>query len=103
MTILEAPDAKELEGRTFFCPTADVSISGVRLSLHRDIPAGSQIELRIAFKEPLRAFRHRGRVVWSQEVGQKHPHAVGIEFFDRGATDGEWIAFMKGKDAPGRG
>jgi len=81
VTVLSAPEAPDLVDRTFFCPTADLSLHGMRLSVHVSVPVGAVIQLRVAFVNPLRAFTHDGRVVWGRkdETG-RHPFALGVEF-----------------------
>lgn len=87
VTILSAPDVPDLENRTFFCPTADISIGGLRLSVHTHVPMGAVLVLRIAFNNPLRAFKHVASVVWTQDVEDpRHPFSLGVEFHEGDAA-----------------
>lgn len=80
VTLLSVPEAKELEGRTFTCTTADISGGGVRLVASTKIPVGTVMELRVAAVNPPAAFRHVGRVSWALEVLSPPACFVGIEF-----------------------
>ncbi|MDA0989428.1 MAG: PilZ domain-containing protein, partial [Verrucomicrobia bacterium] len=81
VTIISASGAPDLINRTFFCPTADLSRSGLRLTVHIGVPVGAELELRIAFLKPLRTFTHAGRVVWvRKENHDRFPYALGVEF-----------------------
>jgi len=82
VTVLAAPAAREIEGRTFFCRTEDLSASGLRLRLHCAMPDGSALALRVAFAAPLRAFRLVGRSVWSRKSDAESVFEVGVEFRD---------------------
>jgi hypothetical protein len=81
VTVLAAENAAELENKTFFCPTENLSVTGLRLSVQVPVPVGSILELRIAFAKPLRSFQHSGRVVWIRRDDEgRLAHALGIEF-----------------------
>lgn len=81
VTVLSAPEAPELVDRTFFCPTDDLSLHGMRLCVHVSVPVGALVQLRVAFIKPLRAFKHDGRVVWvRKDESGPHPYALGVEF-----------------------
>jgi hypothetical protein len=80
VTVLCAAGSPELEGRTFFCTTDDISGGGLRFSNHTRIPEGSTLELRVTCSHPLRAFRHIGRVAWVNEVPEDRPYAEGVQF-----------------------
>lgn len=81
VTILSAEAAPNLVNKTFFCPTENLSESGLRLSVHVGVPVGAELELRIAFLKPLRSFKHEGRVVWvRRESRHRFPYAIGVEF-----------------------
>ena len=80
ITVLAAPEARELEGRTFFCPTEDLSVSGLRLKVHAAIPKGAALALRVAFASPLKAFRLIGRSAWSRDTDEGSLCEIGVEF-----------------------
>ena len=81
VTVLSAEAAPELVDKTFFCPTENLSESGLRLSVHVAVPVGAELEMRIAFLNPLRSFKHEGRVVWfRRENRDRYPYALGVEF-----------------------
>ena len=96
VTVLAAPAAREIEGRTFFCRTEDLSASGLRLRLHCAMPDGSALALRVAFSVPLKAFRLIGRSAWTREVDAASEYEVGVEFRDCPArTMSEWRDAVK--------
>ncbi|MCE9615429.1 MAG: PilZ domain-containing protein [Lentisphaerae bacterium] len=81
VTVLEADGAPDLVDKTFFCPTEDISATGLRLCLHQRVPVGALLSMRIAFHKPVRAFKHEGRVVWFRTGDfNGHPHALGVQF-----------------------
>lgn len=47
--------------------------------MHRSVPVGAELELRIAFRRPVRSFKHEGHVVWVREESFRgHPFALGV-------------------------
>jgi hypothetical protein len=80
VTVVSAQNAPEIENQTYFCPTEDLSLVGLKLNVPEEIPSGSQIELRVAIMKPLRSFMHHGEVRWSKQVGGRFPYAIGIKF-----------------------
>ena len=93
VTLVGVPGRKDLEGRTFTCTSADVSVGGVRLVSNVHIPIGTIMELRLASVSPPAAFRHIGRVNWQLEVLSPPAHFVGIEF--TGTDESTRIAWYK--------
>ena len=79
VTVLSSPDDKNLENKTYSCSTEDVSAGGIRLSLPAALPVGSNMEMRVVSKKPVKTFWHVGRVVWSGR-GRDGNIDVGIEF-----------------------
>jgi c-di-GMP-binding flagellar brake protein YcgR len=66
---------RELPGRT-----SDLSEGGVRLLLEGDLPAGTEVSLRISLKEPPCAFTHTGIVRWCRKDDAVEVYHVGLEF-----------------------
>jgi hypothetical protein len=64
VTVLSAPDARDMEHSTFTCLSNDLSVSGLNISVHSGIPVGAVLRLRVELTEPLETFEHVGRVVW---------------------------------------
>lgn len=81
VTILRAADIPEIEGATFFCSTEDISVNGLRLSMHRRLPVGAELRLLVAFSEPLQAFTHVGKVLWVQASDGNPTFAVGVRLW----------------------
>ena len=78
--VLSAPRNPDLENRTFFCDTEDISPRGARFCVDTRFPVGAMLELRVALQHPLQAFRHVGRVAWLEAVEEGTPYLVGVEF-----------------------
>lgn len=85
VTIVSVPGSPDMENNTFFCTTEDLSAGGVKMYADRHVPRGSVVELRVAFSQPLRAFKHRGRVAWVKEVEGEGRYTMGVEFVDSDA------------------
>jgi len=86
--VLTAPEAATLEGKTYFCTTEDLSAGGLRFNVSAPVPVGTVLELRVAFSQPISAYRHIGKVVWLKETpDQSSPYSVGVEFTDTAPND----------------
>ncbi len=66
VTVISAPEAPQIESRTYYCWTHDLSASGLRFSVHTKVPVGAILKLEIIFDTPREVFRHIGKVVWQQ-------------------------------------
>jgi hypothetical protein len=82
VTVLSAPEVPDLEGMTFFCRTEDLSINGLRLHVHTHVPLGAMLDMRVAFKDPLRSFKLSGLVAWGRLIDRTSAVELGIEFGD---------------------
>jgi len=81
VTVLSSDEAPALADKAFFCPTENLSMTGLRLMLHVNVPVDTSMQLRIAFIKPLRAFHHEGRSVWIRKLDSSSlPYACGVEF-----------------------
>ena len=92
VSILSAPQVKDLEGRAFCCRTADLSATGLRLSVPCQVPVGTAMRMVIAFSDPLRSFKQRGMVMWAREAqSDRYPFAIGVNFTDMSPAEiSEW-------------
>jgi hypothetical protein len=70
VTVLSAPEAPEIERRSFYCWTHDLSVGGLKFCVHTHVPMGAILKLEVAFKEPAEEFRHIGQVMWEQEFDE---------------------------------
>jgi len=101
VTVVSAPGAEQLNGRTFFCLTADVSEGGIRLNMDTRVPGSTLMDIRVAFSDPLQSFKHRGRVVWVSEMAEVVRYAVGIELLDRNSPEMQhWVRVIRAKSKP---
>jgi len=92
ITILWASHNPDLEGRTFFCRTGDVSIDSLSFDLYCPIPIDAVLDLNIQLSAPVEQFKHRGSV---QRCTAHHNGAdacsVGVKLEDaQGHTVVEW-------------
>lgn len=91
VTVVSAQNAPEIENQTYFCPTEDLSVDGLKLNVPTQIPSGSKIELRVAMMKPLRSFMHHGEVRWSKQMSGRFPYSIGIKFTSiEGSTWALW-------------
>jgi hypothetical protein len=102
VTVISAPGAERLNGRTFFCVASDVSEGGIRLKMDTRVPGSTLMDIRVAFSDPLQSFKHRGRVAWISEMAETAQFAVGIELLDRNSPAmRHWASVIKSKRASG--
>jgi hypothetical protein len=95
--VLAAPETPDLQNRTFFCTTADISRSGLRFCADVPVPVDTTLELRVSFARPLRAFVHVGQAVWVREekLNDGARYAVGVTFTNTATpTHIEWKALL---------
>ena len=70
VTVLSAPEAPEIERKSFYCWTNDLSVAGLKFCVHTHVPMGAILKLEVAFGEPTEVFRHIGQVMWEQEFDE---------------------------------
>jgi hypothetical protein len=99
VTVLASDAAPEIVNQTFFCPTEDLSATGLRLCLNYMVPVGALLSMRIAFRKPVRAFKHEGRVVWSRRgLYNGRPYALGVQFTQlQSGTSETWRRMLEHK------
>lgn len=98
VNVVSAAAAPKLEKQHFFCATSDVSVGGVKMSIHEPVPVGSTMELRIAIPGVKEAFRHVGHVAWIEQNDGPDSYSVGIEFLDADmATQDTWRDIIEKK------
>jgi len=95
--IKSAPEVKNIEGKTFLCHSADVSMRGVQLKSNVDIQIGTILEMDIILKQTSKNYIHVGNVVWKTETnddgteGETH-YNVGIRFNEMSnPQSSDWI------------
>ena len=67
VTVISAPEAPEIERKSFFCWTHDLSVGGLKFCVHTHVPMGALLKLEVVFADPCEEFRHIGQVMWEQE------------------------------------
>ena len=83
--IKTAPEAKELEGKTFPSRIAEISFGGLQMHLDCDIPIGALLILEIVFTGSQNKYWHIGKVMWKNDpiediIEQKPGYRIGIVF-----------------------
>ncbi len=71
VTVLSAPEAPEIERKSFYCWTQDLSVGGLKFCVHTHVPMGAILKLEVTFEGPEEAFRHIGQVMWEQEFDEQ--------------------------------
>lgn len=71
VTVLSAPEAPEIERKSFYCWTHDLSVGGLKFCVHSHVPMGAILKLEVVFTEPNEIFRHIGQVMWEQEFEEE--------------------------------
>lgn len=72
----------ELGWRASFCSAADISMGGVRLSLHDRLLEGSRVTMDIALEDPDEVFIRSGKVAWVRDLDEGFSYTTGIAFAD---------------------
>jgi len=71
VTVLSAPEAPEIERKSFYCWTHDLSVGGLKFCVHSHVPMGAILKLEVNFSDPHETFRHIGHVMWEQEYEEE--------------------------------
>lgn len=78
MTVKSLPEDTPA-GKTYFVGwTEDMSIGGLRLTSHGQLPVGAGLKLRIECTHPQETYDIGGRVMWCVEDGDVNATRVGI-------------------------
>ncbi len=82
VTVLQAPEAPQLEHCRFYCWTHDLSQGGLKFCVHSAVPIGALLKLEIAFQDPDAHFVHFGRVMWAQPFDEEGIVSIwlGVKF-----------------------
>jgi len=68
VTVLSSPEAPDIERKSFYCWTHDLSEGGLKFAVHTHVPIGAVLKLEVAFIQGTNeVFRHIGRVMWEQD------------------------------------
>ena len=90
VTVLLSPEAPEIEGKSFYCWTRDLSEGGLKFAVHSHVPIGALLKLEIEFLDgPKVEFQHNGNVMWEQEFNEDGiiSNWLGVKFTE--TLDGE--------------
>ena len=83
VTVLSSPEAPEIERKSFYCWTHDLSEGGLKFTVHTHVPIGAVLKLEVVFiKGSKDVFRHIGRVMWEQEFEEEGviSNWLGVKF-----------------------
>src|SRR3990172_2215542 len=79
-----APEMKDLEGRVFNSNSVDLSLGGLQMLVEFPVPVGAALELKVTFHDSAKTYRHKGLVIWDDEMdplGPQQPmHKAGVQF-----------------------
>ena len=78
ITLLEKTAEPEVESRTFFCSTRNISCTGLQLTSTEHIPVGTKFDLLIVLTWCFWGFAHSGLVVWSKADKENNTYSLGI-------------------------
>ncbi len=71
VTVLSSPEAPEIERKSFYCLTHDLSVGGLKFAVHSHVPVGAVLKLEVVFQDNSEGgFQHIGRVMWEQEFDE---------------------------------
>lgn len=97
VTVLTAPDAPMLEGRSFSCTTRDLSAGGLRFCVHTEVPLESALELEVEIASPHDNYVHLGKVAWVGEISTDGvlEYLLGVRFTQtRDDRETNWRTFV---------
>ena len=60
--------------------SSDISLGGIRLTVHQFVPIGAPLKMQINFSHLMRIIHVEGRVVWFKEISYGDSYQIGIEF-----------------------
>ena len=64
----------------------NISVGGLKLSVHEFVPLGTVLEVQIAFSNPIRVVNVKTKVVWVKEIAYSERYELGLEFIRERAT-----------------
>jgi hypothetical protein len=102
VTVLSAPEAPEIERKSFYCWTHDLSVGGLKFCVHSHVPMGAILKLEVTFTEPRETFRHLGQVMWEQEFEEEGILSswLGVKFTETLGGDprlASWASILESK------
>ncbi len=102
VTVLSAPEAPDIERKSFYCWTHDLSVGGLKFCVHSHVPMGAVLKLEVAFKEPQATFLHIGQVMWEQEYEEDGILSswLGVKFAETTGGDARseiWASTLEAK------
>ena len=102
VTVLSAPEAPDIERKSFYCWTHDLSAGGLKFCVHSHVPMGATLKLEVAFKEPRETFLHIGQVMWEQEYEEDGILSswLGVKFSETAGGDARselWVSTLEAK------
>ncbi len=58
----------------------NISLGGIKLTVHEFVPLGTVLEMQIHLDHPARDVVVKGKVVWIKELSSGESFEVGVEF-----------------------
>lgn len=85
LRIESSPDDLDTVGKTIKCTTLDLSATGLKLKVEKDIQQGAKVELWIGLTPHKAKLLLQGEVMWSKELNDAH--LVGIQLQESEITN----------------
>jgi hypothetical protein len=60
--------------------SANISLGGIKLTVHEFVPLGTVLKMQINFSNPRRSVPANGKVMWVREIGAGDRYEIGVEF-----------------------
>lgn len=96
VTLQRIPGGGPMLGKTVLSKSADLSVSGIRLTVDTYLPRNSSVILKIYRKNSRQSFLRHGVVRWLESPASKNVYLVGIEFTDLTAHEKSgWAEFVE--------
>ncbi len=58
----------------------NISLGGIKLTVHEFVPIGTVLEMQIHLDHPARDVLIKGKVMWSKELSYGEAYEIGVEF-----------------------
>ena len=95
IVVKSAPQALDLEDRTFPSRSIDISVSGLQLIVNTDIPVGAKVQIKVMFSHLTLEYWHSGVIIWNDKYDADKPdtdeHTIGIRIDS--LEDGRFFAW----------
>ena len=86
--VIAASESPQLVGETLSCTAVDISASGLKITLHDEVPIGSEIDLWVDIRSCAAKYFLNGLVKWCYEADAgDNSYQIGVELLNMPYTD----------------